>query len=91
MGPMTQNLSAILGDLGQLLLDHGQVSWADLVAHSNRELQAGDFNGINRLLGAFGGMGSLNDVLLEDSQANDQLATLRSDAYSLARAIQREQ
>jgi hypothetical protein len=42
-------------------------------------------------LGAFGGMGSLNDVVLDDDKSNEMFRSLTSEAYDLATTIKSDQ
>ena len=49
----------------------------------------GDLQGVTHLLSAFGGMGSLSDVMLADAEANERLRALTGSLYELAAAIQR--
>jgi hypothetical protein len=68
---------------------------------SRRRLESNDCSGIDHLLGAYGGMGSFNDLLLtpdnghtvsaaDSGNVNDSLDALRSEMYSLARDIRRD-
>jgi len=59
-----------------------------------------DFRGIDHLLSAFGGMGSLNDVVLQrydgntaivPSVENEQYSALRQEIYSLASKLKSEE
>ena len=43
----------------------GHDHWANWMAESSQLLQRGSFSGIAHLLGAYGGMGSFNDCLLD--------------------------
>ena len=62
------------------------------------EIQRNDANGLRRLLQAYGGMGSFNDVVLthqnshqiatmQERMVNERLAALRSSMYSDATAL----
>ncbi len=101
MGPKTQALIETLTELAALLREHGETHWASWVESDAGSIVAGDFFGVTHHLSAYGGMGSLNDLVLspmnghrlEDTQAgrvNDSLSILRSRARSLADAISRE-
>ena len=59
--------------------------WADWVTESVRRLRSSDFSGITHLLNAYGGMGSINDLLTPEPV--DQLLTL---AYDLAKEIEND-
>ncbi len=91
MGPQTQRLSTNLSKLEELLGQQDEQHWAARIRNSNSEIQNGDFRGVERFLGSFGGMGSLNDVMFSDSGATEELRALLSDAYDLAISIKRQQ
>jgi hypothetical protein len=66
-----------------------------------RRVEAGDENGIDHLLRAYGGMGSLNDVVIRPvnghqvtaddiGPANDRLAKLSSRTYEAATRLKIE-
>jgi hypothetical protein len=77
-------LVTVLAALAALLHKIGEDYWAAWVEKSNQQLRNRDLYGVERLLQAYGGMGSLNDVLApEESQAT--LTTLRSKAWELER------
>lgn len=101
MGAKTQSLIQILDSLVVLLRQYGVERWASWVESDRNRLQAGDFGGIRHLLSAFGGMGSLGDLMLhpanghplslaEADRVNTRLQDLTSRAYSLADEISRE-
>lgn len=71
---------------------------------SKSRVEASDFSGITHLLGAYGGMGSFNDLIIcqqmvggkfswKDGhiEKNHELDRLRSKAWELADAIKRSQ
>lgn len=104
MGPKTQELVEVLGSLIELLRSDGETHWSAWMAKSKARLEASDFSGITHLLGAYGGMGSFNDLILcqqmvggrfswkaGHEEKNDQLSQLRSRAWELADAIKRSQ
>lgn len=81
--PTAKQISTLdhLGEeLGRLGHDH----WATRLAESVRRLRSSDLSGVQHRLGAYGGMGSFNDLILSES-----VRQLRSDAYDLAHAIER--
>lgn len=63
--------------------DRWSSHWLDWVEKSRREIANSDFHGIERLLGAYGGMGSFNDLVLSSS-SDDELDRLRTRARELA-------
>jgi hypothetical protein len=69
--------------------------WADQVRKAADEVSNSDAHGVQRFLGLFGGMGSLNDLVLQRddrplSVENDKLDDLRSKAWSLADNLRHE-
>lgn len=97
MGESIQQLFQTLTDLERLLREHAVHEWADKIAQSNRRLAAGDYSGVSSLLGAYGGMGSLNDLWLcpenghrieqaAVESTNERLGALRTSAFELAQA-----
>ncbi|WP_202805926.1 DUF6966 domain-containing protein, partial [Actinopolymorpha alba] len=57
-------LANLLDEAVGLLEKHGESHWASWLATSRRRIAAGDTYGLDHLLSAFGGMGSLNDLLV---------------------------
>jgi hypothetical protein len=81
--------------LAKLLQDYGEQHWAAWVTRDQQRIQQGDASGIRHLLRAYGGMGSLNDVVIhplnghhiaaEDiDTVNARLTQLRSRTYAAA-------
>ena len=86
--------------LSELLRSYGRQHWADWLAQDREHIQRGDAYGIDHLLRAYGGMGSLNDVLIHPVNGDDialkdvdavnaRIRELRSRVYDAARRIQR--
>lgn len=76
-------------------LEHFDGFWAGHVRRAADEVAKSDAHGVQRFLALFGGMGSLNDVVLHrDGKPlpveNDQLANLRSKAWVLAHNLRDE-
>lgn len=89
VGPKTKELVALLTECSSLLLTQGGdggAHWAEWLERDATKLRNGDFHGIEDFLGAFGGMGSINDFILED----DRFQLLLSRAYELAMEMSRE-
>ena len=74
--------------------------WADRITDAIRRINDGDLSGVDYLLRAFGGMGSLNDLLIHEANGhsiaavdvgpvNDRLDELRTRVYSAASRIRR--
>lgn len=91
-----EELSRLVSDLEWLadLLDHhGEKHWSRWVRQSLSELQRNDARGLDRLRRAYGGMGSLNDLVLDAGSAearrrvNTTLDALRTRIYSGVTAL----
>lgn len=92
-------LSRVLAALDEsvtLLERYDAEHWAERLRADMRRIASGDRGGLDHLLQAFGGMGSLNDLVLEPttgamSDADDRLDVLRNtmfiDAVMLRRAL----
>lgn len=89
-----------LESLANLLRTHGVTHWASWVETDLALVKKGDAYGLTHLLQAFGGMGSLNDLVIcpenghhiSQSQVkavNDRLSALTSSAHTLATSILR--
>jgi hypothetical protein len=90
-----QLLATALERFALFLRRHGEAHWAEWVQGDSERLRARDYTGVEHFLSAFGGMGSLNDLVFPDRggleyhalwQARDDVA---EPAYALAKAIQR--
>lgn len=103
MGPKTIELIAILEELEDVLQAQEDVLWKGWVTNSRSRLMASDYSGIEKLLSAYGGMGSFNDLVVGYYQkdgithqrkgygeANQVLSKLRNKAWKLATEIKRE-
>lgn len=99
-----EELIRILDSLVELLKSEGETHWATWMSQARTLLRSSDFSGIARLLAAYGGMGSFNDLILCQGrengvfawkkghiEKNEKLSLLRSRAWDLAEAIRREQ
>ena len=93
-------LQQVLRDIIDLLTADGEHHWRAWMASSLQSLEANDVGGARHLLGAYGGMGSFNDLVIGQrvqdegvlwtpgaGTANDRLDSLRSQAYGLAETI----
>jgi len=96
--PPPSTLAAVLRELHALLRDHGEKQWMEWVQTDLRYLEKGDGYGAEHFLRAFGGMGSLSDLIIcpenghsiaatQVDLVNSRLQSLRSRAYELARAF----
>lgn len=101
MGPKTEELVIVLEELNDILGKYSVENWAQWMEKALTRIENSDFSGITHLLGAYGGMGSFNDLILSSHDAqqpkgttidqdNARLDELASKAYSLATDIKRE-
>jgi hypothetical protein len=81
-----------------LLRRHGEQQWATWLETDRTRIENGDRSAIDHVLQAFGGMGSLNDVVFhqpgvavgdETADDTDKLRQVASVIYEEARALQR--
>lgn len=104
MSPKTQELISVLDELAYVLESDGNINWGSWIRKAKAHLLNSDYSGIEYLLSAYGGMGSLNDVVLGQSykdgvfqwkpeyvELNERFTVLRSKAWKLANAIERAQ
>ncbi|MES2024114.1 MAG: hypothetical protein V4448_01025 [Pseudomonadota bacterium] len=100
MHPDIETLVQKLRETAKLLRDHQQLRWADWLSNDAHRIHQLDFYGVEHLLSAFGGMGSLNDlvlqrheggVLLMHQENNERLNLLRGEIYLLARKLKSEE
>ena len=103
MEGLDRQLGQLLDKLDQLitlLTRCGDTRWVDWLAEDRSLLAAGDARGLDHLSAAFGGMGSLNDLVIHPKNAhtvepgsigrvNDELSHLRADVHRLVRALRR--
>lgn len=91
LNPEVQLLLAAMRDLERLLAGRNDF-WAEQVRAAADEVARSDAHGLQRFLELFGGMGSLNDLVLHQdgkllSGENDELDRLRERAWELAQAV----
>lgn len=84
---LADDLLDALDEAEELLRAHGQAHWADWLAKGAREARADDFHGVEHVLRAFGGMGSIHDVVLpaDDARLRRLLARIHDAATGLRR------
>ena len=81
----SSDLCVVLRDLIGTLDAHGETFWRNWMAKSLKDLEAKKLQGAKHLLGAYGGMGSFNDLYIPDAKLTSQ----RSRAHNLADKIMR--
>jgi len=100
MHPDIEALVQKLREAEKLLRAHHKSRWADWLASDADRIHRLDFYGIEHLLSAFGGMGSLNDLVLQYQDGavlhvppteNEQFSGLRQEIYSLASKLKSEE
>ncbi len=95
------DLLATLDDASTLLAKHGAHHWAGWLSKDRERIANHDRHGLEHLLMAFGGMGSLNDLVFHplngnasgeglDGWDNDELDALRSKIFRNATALRHE-
>lgn len=103
LGPKTQELIDVLDQLVAVLSGDGNGHWSKWMRTAAARLRNHDASGISYLLSAYGGMGSLNGVVLGYHSVGGQLQqkpgsgdlnvrfqALRDRAWELADSIQRD-
>ena len=88
--PDVQKFADTLRDLEELLDAHSAEFWAKKVQRSRKAAEQSDGWCVGNALSWYGGMGSLNDlVLVAPNEANDRLGWLKSEVYRQAKALQK--
>lgn len=91
MEPKTKELIEVLEELIDMLDADGQENWSEWMTQSRKWIIASDFSGVEKVLGAYGGMGSFNDAYLSKiTRSNEIFSELRSRAWKLATEIKHE-
>lgn len=86
-----QNIQEILLRMTQLLRLGGRVDWADALDQFDSEIVSDPSTTIGRILSLYGGMGSLNDIILYNNGAllvneNNEFDTLKTQLYERCHA-----
>lgn len=100
MGPKTALLLNRLEELATFLEGYNETEWNLWFRRAAAFINQDDYRGIEYILGAYGGMGSFNDLVLckanghriDDcklDEVNSRLMALRSEIYNLAGYIKR--
>ncbi len=90
-----------MNELETLLGDVEEDFWRDWIRKDLTKIEHGDRYALDHFLGAFGGMGSFNDLIIHPvngheiseeniDSVNGRLGVLRSRAWASAKAMQRE-
>ncbi|MGB0591874.1 MAG: DUF6966 domain-containing protein [Myxococcota bacterium] len=96
----SQELVQVLDELVVLLEADGEAHWSAWMRGARERIAANDLGGVHKVLGAYGGMGSFNDLIIGQSMTegrliladdvdalNTKLGGLRSAAYDLAQDV----
>lgn len=84
---ITGRLTATLAELAAGLRDADHERWASWVARDCDQVLRGDAHGLHHFLGAFGGMGSIDDLLLPPP-LRERLSSAYADASVLLRELE---
>lgn len=97
MSSELEALDEMLREAEALLRSYDQIHWADWLANDAKLIRFHDGFGVEHLLSAYGGMGSLNDVVLQRISAgagvqvahddNERFDELRREIYDLAKRL----
>lgn len=96
------SLIAMLNEASFILRRHSENNWASWLEKDARLIERSDFYGIEHLLSAYGGMGSINDIglgepdpenvgFLRTHPDDSRLQDLIREIYSLAKKLSREE
>jgi predicted RNase H-like HicB family nuclease len=85
---------ADIRELQGLLREHGQEFWVEWLAKDHGKIAGSDTNGLKHLLSAFGGMGSLNDLVVvgttgDVERVNSRMQELRDSIYRVGTMLLR--
>lgn len=64
MHPEVKELAGLVQETAEVLLAHGETRWANWMRADAQLMRDLDFGGVGGTLAAFGGMGSINDLIL---------------------------
>jgi hypothetical protein len=95
-------LAGLIEQAADLLLAHGETHWANWLRLDAQRIRNLDLRGVEHMLTAYGGMGSINDLILhphnghkldesEVEVTNDRLGGLLGRIYDLAWRLRREE
>lgn len=87
---MLEELDKVLAELEELLASESFCHWSNYIADCRDRLAKSDASCLDKLLQAYGGMGSLNDLVLASNE-DERLSALRTKAYKIANALKRKE
>jgi len=85
-----QSLGKAIVECVSLLRASDETQFADWLEGDQLKIANGKTRALQHLLSAYGGMGSINDILLEDPQAQKRFRKLKSEIWKHADAMLRE-
>lgn len=102
MHPDIQELLVLLEAAQSLLARYGEKHWSNWLEKNARLIKNLDLYGVEQILTAYGGMGSINDLVIhpinghqikesEINSANEDFESLRTKIYSLAKKLATEE
>ena len=102
MHPDIQKLVELLDEAQSLLAQYGEINWRSWLEKDARLIKNLDLYGVEHLLAAYGGMGSINDLVIhpinghkikepEVNSVNEKFDLLRTKIYSLAKKLAAEE
>ncbi len=94
-------LKSSLDEIIALLSEHGERHWLSWAERCQHELDVHDAAAFDHILGAYGGMGSFNDLLIlsrnghvvppeREAAVNDRLGHLRAAIWTSATGLKHE-
>jgi hypothetical protein len=102
MHPEVERLAILVEALSSFLRKYGEEHWSAWLSKDASRIRNLDLYGLQHLLGAFGGMGSISDLLLhpanghkvsetEVDHVNEALRSMLSEVYRLAHTLYQEE
>lgn len=85
-----QALDKAIGEFLVLLRAANETMFADWFEKDRARISAGKTRALQHLVSAYGGAGSINDILLEDARAQKRFSKLRSEIWHHADAMLQE-
>lgn len=67
----TEQLARLIHDAATLLDRYDREHWATWLRDDLARIRAGDAHGVSHLLRAYGGMGSINDIMIHPANGDD--------------------
>lgn len=102
MHPEVEKLANLIQEASTLLLTHGEKLWGDRLRVDAQRVRSLDFYGVEHMLSAFGGIGSINDLVLSPmnghnieekdvASANEKIQNLLGRIYEVAKKLAKEE